>query len=72
VGLAITAYNLHKIGRELLRQRRAKAKRGKAARSIRIPRIIHISTFFMEEIRLDLADMVGKCNVLGHSVTLLT
>lgn len=31
VGLAITAYNLHKIGRELLRQRRAEAQRRKAA-----------------------------------------
>ncbi len=30
-GLAITAYNLHKIGRELLPQRRAKAERRKAA-----------------------------------------
>ena len=31
VGLAITAYNLHKIGRELLRQRRSQAARKKAA-----------------------------------------
>lgn len=31
VGLAITAYNLHKIGRELLRQRRAKELRRKKA-----------------------------------------
>jgi len=31
VGLAITAYNLHKIGRELLRQRREKAQRRQAA-----------------------------------------
>lgn len=31
VGLAITAYNLHKIGRELLRQRRAEVRRSKAA-----------------------------------------
>lgn len=31
VGLAITAYNLHKIGRELLAQRRAQAQRRKAA-----------------------------------------
>lgn len=31
VGLAITAYNLHKIGRELLRQRRAQAQRRQAA-----------------------------------------
>lgn len=31
VGLAITAYNLHKIGRELLRQRRAEAQRREAA-----------------------------------------
>jgi hypothetical protein len=31
VGLAITAYNLHKIGRELLRQRRRQAQLQKAA-----------------------------------------
>lgn len=31
VGLAVTAYNLHKIGRELLRQRRAEQQRRKAA-----------------------------------------
>lgn len=31
VGLAITTYNLHKIGRELLRQRRVEAQRRKAA-----------------------------------------
>lgn len=31
VGLAITAYNLHKIGRELLAQRRMEAQRRKAA-----------------------------------------
>lgn len=30
-GVAITAYNLHKIGRELLRQRRAEPQRRKAA-----------------------------------------
>ena len=31
VGLAITAYNLHKIGRELLRQRRSEQQCRKAA-----------------------------------------
>lgn len=31
IGLAVTAYNLHKIGRELLRQRRAEEQRRKAA-----------------------------------------
>jgi hypothetical protein len=31
VGLGVTAYNLHKIGRELLRQKRAQARRRKAA-----------------------------------------
>jgi hypothetical protein len=31
IGLGVTAYNLHKIGRELLRQKRAAARRSKAA-----------------------------------------
>ncbi len=44
VGLAITAYNLHRIGRELLARRREEEQHKKAARSLIFPRFIHIST----------------------------